>query len=113
MNIEDFMTKEDLQRLKDLRNQIDKAKWEKGTLQTKISDLNTYIDHWKEEMCRLENKARLLYYANCPHEFELTITGSGSCRYDRWCEHGRSIGYHASYYMGEQLHHMICKICGL
>jgi len=108
-----FISYEDRQFIKELEDKIDKNNWEISKLIQQRSDLESANSEYHEKICKIKNKAVLLVYANCPHEWQETITGMGShCEYRNWCKHGKhsDIGY---YDYRDNNYHTICKICGL
>jgi hypothetical protein len=110
-----FLAYEDIQYIKELESKIKINISEIGVLTQQISDLESTNREYHEKICRIKNKATLLVYANCPHEWEKTQTGQGPhCIYGNWCEHGKPHNeYYDSGYYGYAKYHIVCKICGL
>jgi len=108
-----FISYEDKQYIEELENKISKNNWEISDLIQQRSNLESANHEYHEKICKIKNKATLLVYANCPHEWERTITGTGSyCKYENWCEHGKYPN-HGYYDYRDNQFHTICKICGL
>jgi len=107
-----FLAYEDRQYIRELESKISKNKYEISILIQQRSNLESANHEYHEKICKIKNKATLLVYANCPHEWQETITGVGSCKYDKWCKHGKYTDY-GRYDYRENYYHSICKICGL
>jgi hypothetical protein len=107
-----FISYEDRQYIQELESKISKNNWEISKLIQQRSNLESENKEYYEKICKIKNKATLLVYANCPHQWEQTMTGMGSCKYGKWCDHEK-YRYNGYFDHRENYYHLICKICGL